>query len=86
MIWGWLHPIPVATNQFPVGGVGGELVTVQRDNAFMDSIENPVWLRKEVFLHLGTGRNPVSGPDDYGWGVQVIESELAQVVGNVLHD
>ena len=85
MTLGWLHPIPVATNQFPVGGVGGELVTVQRDNAFMDRIENPVWLGEEIFLHLGSGSNPVSGSDYHGWGVQVIESELAQVVGDILH-
>ena len=41
-------------------------MSIQRNDPFMNGIEYPVWLGKEIFLHFIRGRDPVAGSDHHG--------------------
>lgn len=58
---------------------GGDDVTGQRQDAFVDGIEYPRGLREEVGLHFDGRRDPVARAEDDDGRVEVVEGELAEV-------
>ena len=73
-----------ATDFFHSGEVHFGNVTGQGENLFVDSIEDPAGLREIEFFQFGAGRDAVRCADDCGRCIEVVETEVGDVAGEVV--
>ena len=73
-----------ATDFFHSGEVHFRNITGQGENLFVDSIEDPAGLREIEFFQFGAGRDAVRCADDCGRCIEVVETEVGDVAGEVV--
>ncbi len=72
-------PQPIPAQQLRSALLCAHHMAGQRQNAFMDSVEDPFFLREEGFLHFGGRGNPVACADDGDGAIEIVKGELADV-------
>ena len=84
--WGSLHTQLVAADDLSlVRGRGGG-IALQRDQAGIDSVNDPLGIREEVLVELVRRSDPVARADDDGRRIQIVEAHIRQVLRDLVEE
>ena len=76
----------VAADDLSLVGSGGGGVALQRDQAGVDRVDDPLGIREEILVELVRRGDPVARADDDGRRIQIIEAHIRQILRDLVEE
>ena len=81
-----LHAQLAAADDLSLVGSGGGGVALQRDQAGVDRVDDPLGIREEILVELVRRGDPVARTDDDGRRIQIVEAHVRQILRDLVEE